>query len=642
MAIVKMKKIRLYALRSQKEALLKELMLLGCVEVREPADLMQDEQLSQLFAQEQAVPGDHRDNYLAFVQSLKLLDHYAPVKAPILQPKSLVKVQDFLCADDFSAGLAAAGEIIAADERIRAITSEETREQVTLSSLEPWRGMDIPLDSQGTVSSSVWIGTLPPKIDAEALNALLEEQLSELYPISRDSRQICVAVVGLRENEAEILRILREKGFTAVSFGSLKGTAEENRLAIQEKLKGLADEKQTVLGKIRSHGVDREMLRHCCDLSAVLLSREEAGQKLLGTKSVLLLEGYTPASTQALLDQALSPYDCAWELEDPGEADIPEVPVSLKNNAVTRPLNMVTDMYSLPAYDGVDPNPLMMPFFVLFYGIMMADMGYGLLMMIAGLVVLKKKKPHGGLEHFCELLFECGITTFFMGALTGSFFGDAPAQVAKIINPATTFTGLPALFTPLYDTIYVLIGAMILGFIQIITGMVINFVQTSKNGQFWDALMDQGSWWLLFAGIGFGAMGVTWWVAIAGVAALVLTQGRSKPTFIGKLVGGVASLYDITGYLGDILSYSRLMALMLAGSVIAQVFNTLGAMPGNIFIFIPIFLLGHAINFGLNLLGCYVHDLRLQCLEYFNKFYKDGGRPFKPLQIDPKYVDIAK
>ena len=146
----------------------------------------------------------------------------------------------------------------------------------------------------------------------------------------------------------------------------------------------------------------------------------------------------------------------------------------------------------------------------------------------------------------------------------------------------------------------------------------------------------------MFAGIAVGAIPGTWWVAIAGAVALVATQGRDKPTLAGKLAGGFGSLYNITGYFGDILSYSRLMALMLAGSVIAQVFNTIGAIPGNIFVFFIIFIIGHALNFGLNLLGCFVHDLRLQCLEYFGKFYKDGGRPFKPLEVNTSYYKIVK
>ena len=201
---------------------------------------------------------------------------------------------------------------------------------------------------------------------------------------------------------------------------------------------------------------------------------------------------------------------------------------------------------------------------------------------------------------------------------------------------------LPALFTPLNDTMMILIGAMCLGLVQIVTGMAISVVRKLKAGQFRDAFWEEITWWVVFAGIGLAALGVTNLALYAGVALVV-----AGPVFTGKGVGRVtgvfASLYNhITGYFGDILSYSRLMALMLAGSVIAQVFNTLGAIPGNVIVFLVISAAGNMLNFALNLLGCYVHDLRLQCLEYFGKFYEDGGRPFRPLDLSAKYYDISK
>ena len=157
-----------------------------------------------------------------------------------------------------------------------------------------------------------------------------------------------------------------------------------------------------------------------------------------------------------------------------------------------------------------------------------------------------------------------------------------------------------------------------------------------------DAFWNEITWWIVFAGIALAVLGITSIVLIAGIVLVVLgplVNGKG----LGKITGVFASLYNnITGYFGDILSYSRLMALMLAGSVIAQVFNTLGAIPGNIVIFVVIALIGNTLNFGLNLLGCYVHDLRLQCLEYFGKFYEDGGKPFSPLAMDTKYVDIQQ
>ncbi len=315
--------------------------------------------------------------------------------------------------------------------------------------------------------------------------------------------------------------------------------------------------------------------------------------------------------------------------------------MKLKNNCLTRPLNMVTEMYSLPAYDNVDPNPLMAPFFILFYGVMMADMGYGLLMMLASVFVLRTYRPKGTMQHFFGLLGLCGISTFVMGALTGGFFGDFLTQLAQLIHPESTFA-LPALFTPLDDTLMILVGAMCLGFVQILTGRVISVVGKLKRGQFLDAFWEEITWWVVFAGIALAVLGVTNLVLYAGIVLVVAGPVINGKGF-GKITGIFGSLYNhVTGYFGDILSYSRLMALMLSGSVIAQVFNTLGAIPGNVVVFFIVSMAGNALNFALNLLGCYVHDLRLQCLEFFKNFYQDGGKPFRPLAVDTKYVDIQK
>lgn len=225
-----------------------------------------------------------------------------------------------------------------------------------------------------------------------------------------------------------------------------------------------------------------------------------------------------------------------------------------------------------------------------------------------------------------------------MGAVTGGFFGDFLTQLVKLATGRDF--ALPALFTPLDDTLMILVGAMCLGFVQIVVGMAISFVQKLKKGQVLDAILEEVTWWVVFAGIALMVLKVTNLVLYAGLVLVVagpLITGKG----FGKITGIFASLYNhVTGYFGDILSYSRLMALMLAGSVIAQVFNTLGAIPGNIVVFFIISMAGNALNFALNLLGCYVHDLRLQCLEYFGKFYEDGGKPFRPLAINTKYVDI--
>ena len=189
-----------------------------------------------------------------------------------------------------------------------------------------------------------------------------------------------------------------------------------------------------------------------------------------------------------------------------------------------------------------------------------------------------------------------------------------------------------------------MIGSLAIGVVQIFTGMAISMYRQIKRGEVLAALCNEGAWYLVFALLAGGiVLGQIKIALIAIVVLLVLTQGYGKQGLVGKLMGIGGSIYNnITGYFSDILSYSRLMALMLAGAVIAQVFNTLGAITGNVVTFFIISMIGNALNFALNLLGCYVHDMRLQCLEYFGRFYEDGGKPFRPLAVDPKLVDIVE
>jgi V/A-type H+-transporting ATPase subunit I len=408
-------------------------------------------------------------------------------------------------------------------------------------------------------------------------------------------------------------------------------------------LRELAEEKAPIEGNIKAEAVHREELKLCVDSMSTKIARAEATERLMGTSSAVALLGWVPVPEEEKLSVLLEKYDCAWETFEPSYDEQAQIPIKVKNSKLTSPMSMVTEMYSLPAYNGIDANPLIFPFFTVFFGIMFADMGYGLLMFIAGLLVKKKARPRGTMKHMSELLIICGISTFVFGFISGGFFGDAIPVIAGMFGHTVNIWFLvDPILNPIKNPLTVLIGAMILGVIQILVGMSLNAYLLIRDGSWRDALYDVGSWWLLFAGIALGALGVTWYVCFAGIAALILTQGRHKPTIIGKIVSGVASLYNITSYFGDILSYSRIMALMLAGTVIASVVNTLGSLNGSIIIFAVIFLIGHAFNIILNLIGCYVHTSRLQYLEYFGKYYRDGGRPFKPLAVNTKFVDILK
>ena len=646
MAIVKMKKMQVIAPAAVRDELLRELQRLGCVEVRTADELLADSELATMLRPEHGDAQGTRAERQLFAEAIAVLDRYATEKKPMLSAKPSLEKARLLDGEDDARAAECAHTLAALEEQMRVLASAETREKLRLEALRPWQSCPLPLDCAGTAHTAVLFGTLPPRADMDALSAALSSEAAQLFEVGADAAAHYVYVVCLRAETEEITKLLREHGFAVPAYGEQHGTAKENITAAEEALAGVNAKQKETFEKITALASERDALRMAFDRAGTKVERAEAADKLLGTEKTVLLSGWAVADREAEVAALLGSRDCAYDFADPAEDEYPDVPVKLRNNRVTDGLNMVTNMYSLPQYGTVDPNPLMAPFFIPFYGIMMADMGYGLLMILAALVAMRKMRPREGTLSFCRLMLWCGITTFLMGALTGGFFADAPLQIAKIFNPDTTWQGLPALFSPLNDSIYVLVGAIALGAIQLNTGLVISFVQKVKQGEILDGLFNEVALWVILAGIicmvgKVGSVAGIPIVLVIGIAMLLWGGIRTARGF-GRVTAVFGVIYNtLTGWFGDLLSYSRIMALMLAGSVIGQVFNTIGAMFGNIFLFIPIFLIGHALNFGLNLLGCYVHDLRLQCLEYFGKFYTDGGRQFKPLRVNTKYYDVA-
>ena len=265
---------------------------------------------------------------------------------------------------------------------------------------------------------------------------------------------------------------------------------------------------------------------------------------------------------------------------------------------------------------------------------------YGLIMLLVSLFVIKKYNPKKTMGQMMHLGVLVGISTMVCGFFIGSLFGDSVTVISE------TFMGksraLWSLIDPLKDPMTVLYFGIVLGIIQMVFGQCVKIYMAFRDGEGTEALLDVVPWWIMGISIVIAVVTGKMWVILIGCAALVLTQGRNKPTIPGKIFGGIASLYDTTSWLGDILSYARLMALMLATTVIASVVNILATLPGNIIAFVIIFVIGHVFNLGINLIGTYVHAARLQYLEFFGKFYKDGGVPFKPLAYDTKYVDVVE
>ncbi len=637
-----MKKLHVIAMADRREALLKGLLHLGCVEISQPEEVLSDPEWAALFRRSETLLTQRKAELTDVDTVLAAIGQYAKLKDGLFIKRHPITEAEFL---DTGAAERAKAACEAVREQLGILMRAKTEEgHITsqIAALTPWRELDLPLEQTGTAHTIFRMGVCPGQTDTGALRTQMEAEglAAELYEIGADKLQKYLLLIVHRADEERTQELLRPFGFSAVRFSGLTGTAAENLRSLEAKLAASRKTQSDAEAAIAAGAENRDALRAYADRLRAEAAKERCAGDILTDETVLFFQGWVPAEKESAVGAFLTENGCAWETRDPTEEEIPDVPVQLKNNWLTKPLNMVTEMYSLPRYDNVDPNPLMAPFFIFFYGVMMADMGYGLIMFLAGFLIAKKYHPKGTMGNLFGLMTLCGVSTFIMGALTGGFFGDFLTQAVKLTT-GRDFT-LPSVFTPLNDTLMILVASMGVGLIQIITGMAISFIRKLRRGQLMDAVWEELTWWIVFAGIGLMAAGVTNLVLYLGIAMVILGPVLTNKGF-GKITGIFGSLYNhVTGYFGDILSYSRLMALMLAGSVIAQVFNTLGAIPGNLIVFVLISLAGNALNFALNLLGCYVHDLRLQCLEYFGKFYEDGGKPFRPLAADTKYVDIQK
>ena len=649
MAIVKMKKLRVMAMAADQERLLHQLQHLGCVEISQPSEELEDTKWASMIEPKESQQVQIRAEMSEAQSALAAVKEYAPKKKEgLFPPRRRVTEEELLRPDTLRAGRRAAGRIHTWLDTLARMDADESRLLAKKNGLTPWLDLNMPMELQESAHVVFRPCVFPSAVDLEGLRTQLsaQELPAELIEISQDRQQRYVLLICHKSAQEDVTNLLRESGFSAVAFPEPSGTPAEAMKGIEEELDYCRRKREETKAELAACGEDKDTLQLYLDHLSAREALTAGDESLLNDGTVTLFEGWCPVENLSQVETLLENLGCAWTATDPTEEEIPQVPVKLRDNFFCRCMNVVTEMYSLPAYNGVDPNPLMAPFFILFFGVMMADMGYGILMIAASLYVLKKSKPREGTRNFMELVFWCGISTTIVGAMTGGFLGDFIPQIAKIIDPESTLE-LPALFTPLNDTVAIMLGSIALGCVQIITGMTISIVRKIQAGNFLDALFDEITWWIILGGVAlaiFGIGTVNGIPVVLTIGGLMLVFGGTREAKgFGKVTKLVGLIYNgVTGFFSDALSYVRLMALMLSGSVIASVFNTLGATFGNVVLFVIVSLIGNALNLALNLLGCYVHDLRLQCLEFFNRFYQEGGKPYRPLTIQPKYVDMIK
>lgn len=649
-----MKTVRIIALRQDRKRLLEHLQNSALVQIRKTEKSEKGFSKVDMSSQMQVF----ERNVTLTQQALNVLDELAPEKKSMLSSLSGRRVID---PDEIGVIAADAGKIIDVCNRITELNkiradnaAEQVRIRTTLAQLEPWQNLDIPLNTGDTKTTAVFIGTLPKDYSDITLSEELAQQNSELmfeFEIQFTSRDMtCVVLFTPIAQKQMAENALRNIGF-AKPMSPTSHTPKVKSERLRDKSALLTKQSEDAKNKIISYAGMRDKICNTQDYFRIRADKYHVISELDQTKHVFVINGYIPEEDCGKLSQMCERIaSCYIEFGDVNEE---EAPVKLKNNKFAEPAQSIVNMYSPPSYADIDPTPILAFFFYFFFGMMFSDAGYGLLMVVVIGIVLKVFKPDKNMRNNLKLFQYCGVSTIIWGLIFGSIFGDAPVSIYNAFTGAslTMKEILPwPTLDPQKDALMLMVISIAFGLVHILIGMSCKFYICWKQKDYAAALFDTGLWMLMLVGFAVLAVGMITaqivmyigaGIAVASAVGLILTQGRGKKGIVGKAIGGLASLYDITSYISDLLSYSRLLALGLTTGVMAQVFNMLATMLGTniigIIFMIVIFVVGHAVTIGLNALGSYVHTMRLQYVEMFSKFYDGGGQPFEPFTLNSKY-----
>jgi V/A-type H+-transporting ATPase subunit I len=514
-----------------------------------------------------------------------------------------------------------------------------------LSRLEPWAALDVNIEQLTELDKTTCIAGLLAANRLADVAARLAEVGAAVEQVGSTAAQFAILVACLKRNAAEVHKILRAADFESVSFEGMTGTIAELISQNQKKLATLQDELAQRQAKAKELARDFVKLEILQDHYANLLSREQTASDCPATERTVILEGWLRKKNVARLEKVVAPFEAAQVSQiEPDEGE--EIPVEIENRALFRPFEVVTRLYGMPQTYSIDPTMFLAPFFALFFGLCLTDAGYGILLFILiGLFIWKMQ----GDKKLMWMLIGCSLLTVVAGALTGGWFGDAVQQYVPALEPLRQKL---MWFDPMEKPIMFFQLALILGYIQIMVGLLIGFFHSLRSRDFAAALIDKLCWIVFLNSVvvvifvGGKAGRISGYVALAP-AALILLFSHREGGIVERLGMGLYSLFSSIFYMGDVLSYLRLMALGMVTAGMAMSINVMAKVAVNLFphgigIIAAIFILiaGHIFNTAFNALGAFVHTLRLQYAEFFPKFFVSGGREFQPLCKNYRYVKI--
>ena len=546
---------------------------------------------------------------------------------------------------------------------VRLKLSEAKLNNSILSSLEFF---DYPLSvfNEGTRTLTALAGTVKPE-NLAGLRAALGDfskfaQDTELiiapYNEKEKPTEVYAVLFYSRSVEAEVRELCSKNGLSVIEIpATFTGTPAEEKEKLTAEITELEATEKVLAVKMADLANDNMLtVQKLSDYYNSLAGRYNGTAQSDETESTMLTKFWLPASRAEEIKskiEAISP-EIDLTLADPEPDEEP--PSLLSNGSLVRPFNILTELYSSPTYRGIDPTPLLAPFFWIFFGMCLGDAGYALVVFGLILYVFKKyKKISVGVKEFIRLFLFCSVSTFIYGVISGSFFGNFIDSFVPILVPLKNSL---MLVDPMTNPMQVLGISLLLGVIHLMFGLLVAAYDKIRNKEFIDAIGSNISWFLFIVGlclfgVGLGGMlpphftQIGQFMAIIGAVIIFLYAGREKKGIINKIISGFLALYGSTSYLGDILSYSRLLALGFGSAVIGMVINLLGGLAANIpyvgwLIAIVVIIGGHLFSIAINILGSFVHPLRLQYVEFFGKFYSGGGEPFTPMTLSQEFVNV--
>lgn len=633
MAIVKMNKLVLAAPIDQRDEILDLLQEKQCVQLIDLKEKFQEVEGVGFFTEAKTLSQTEMDyNHIKF--AYEFLKQYDTAKEGLFAKRDILSKEQFDNLESLIDWKDIYSQCKEIEEELNHNKNKKAKMVSLLEQYGQWSSLDVCDDELAKLKNvAYFIGTISKKYETQ-LYETLTEKFNDIYleKIAEKQQDVNIIILSHVDNKNEIADILKTYGFVRISL-ELNKTPVKQMEELKQEIDALDNEAEEFKSRASGLAANTKDIEKIYDYILTKVERERAISNLVKTKKSFILEGWITEENKNKLAKAIESRfkDVYFSFEEPQEDDNP--PIVLKNNVIAEPFEVVTSMYALPTPKEVDPTPLLTPFFLIFFGMMAADIGYGLVLFILTFFALKKMDLEGDLRKIVKLVMYCSIPTIFFGWMYGGFFGG--------VIPIK-----PLWVDPVQEPMQVLVASIALGLVHLYVGLGVKAYQIIKSGKILDAFFDVGSWYMLLSGaiwLFLGGGNTAKILAIAGAALILLTAGRENESIVGKFFGGVYGLYGVTGYIGDALSYARLLALGLASGLIGWSFNLLIGLFSGPVVYIAgpiIFLAGHTFNLAIGTLGTFVHTSRLQYLEFFGKFYEGGGKTFQPLKISNKFIKV--